>query len=60
MVNHLKSLFSSGKKEDDGAKPLRIKSGIDGLGNPYIDLSDKNTAKAFMKKTKEFEGIKIV
>jgi len=60
MLNAVKSLFFNDINEKQEKKGPKIKSGIDGLGNPYIDLSDKNTAKAFMEKTKVFEGIEVI
>jgi len=47
-----------GDREADISK-LKVKSGFDSSGMPYIDLTDKDTATIYKEKLKAFEGIKI-
>jgi len=54
------NLMFSKEKNGSGKGRAKIKSGFDKSGNPYIDLTDKKTAQAFMEKAKRFEKIKIV
>jgi len=59
MKNILNMMFSK-EKNDSEKERTKIKSGFDKSGNPYIDLTDKKTAEAFMEKAKRFEKIKTV
>ena len=47
-------------KQGNEVKPRRkIKAGVHSDGRPYLDMSDRDTAKAFQEQAEAFEGIKV-
>ena len=50
---------SKNENQAPATTPLPIKAGVDKDGKPYIDMSDKNTARAFIEQAPRFKKIRI-
>ncbi len=62
MFDYIRNIigFNEEKAENRDISKLKVKSGFDSSGMPYIDLTDKNTAIIFKEKLKAFEEIKTI